>query len=118
MAKLTIYHNSRCSKTRQTLALIRESPSEPRIILYLTHNFSLREVREILAKLKTTTRELLRSFEPKYSKHHLSDTKYKNNCIIDNITKFPNLLERTIVIDSYSAILGRSPENVFQILEQ
>ncbi len=111
-----IYHNPRCSKSRQTLNLLRESGIEPEIILYLQEPPSAVEIRDILKALDLqNVRDLLRKGEPIYKELGLKDEN-NEDVLISAMAKHPKLIERPIVIKNSRAILGRPPENVLKLL--
>ncbi|MDH5723562.1 MAG: arsenate reductase (glutaredoxin) [Alphaproteobacteria bacterium] len=111
-----IYHNPRCSKSRQTLALIRDAGHEPEIKEYLQTPPSYEELLDIFKKLKLhSALEMTRTKEPEFKESGLSKDS-SNEDILKNIAKFPKLLERPVVITDKGARLGRPPENVKEIL--
>jgi len=113
---LQIYHNPRCSKSRQTLALIEEKGVQPEIILYLEQTPSTEELTEILTKLGISARELLRKGEQSYKDNNLNNTELSEQDLIEKMIQFPKLIERPIVIKGKQAVLGRPPENVLDLL--
>lgn len=113
---MKIYHNPRCSKSRQTLALIEEKGVEPDIILYLEQVPSAAELKQIISKLGITPRDLLRKGEAAYKENQLSDTGLSDNDLIAAMVEHPKLIERPIVVDGEKAVLGRPPENVLALL--
>lgn len=116
MSDITIYHNPRCSKSRQTLQLLEEKGIEPNIVLYLETPPSATELKAILKKLGITARELLRKGEDAYKENNLSDTTLTESALIEAMIKFPKLIERPIVIKGDQAVLGRPPENVLKLV--
>ena len=116
MSGITIYHNPRCSKSRQTLELLQENNISPEIILYLENTPSKSELKEILAKLGITARDLLRKGEEAYKEHGLQDESLSDDQVIDAMTVSPKLIERPIVVAGNKAVLGRPPENVLDII--
>ena len=112
----TIYHNPRCSKSRQTLALLEERGQQPTVVLYLEHPPSASELRAILAKLNKTPREILRKSEDVYEALNLDDAKLSDADLINVMVENPILIERPIVIKGEKAALGRPPEQVLDIL--
>jgi arsenate reductase len=114
--KVTIYHNPRCSKSRQTLQLIQEQGIEPDIIKYLETPPSAEEIKTILTKLAIEPRELLRKNEPDYKAAGLNDTSLDDDTVINAMVDHPKLIERPIVLANDQAIIGRPPENVLAIL--
>ncbi len=114
--KFTIYHNPRCSKSRQTLALLQERGVEPEIILYLDTPPNEADLQGLLKKLGITARELLRKGEDAYKKQALGNPALKEKDLIAAMAKEPKLIERPIVVKGKTAVLGRPPENVLSLL--
>ena len=112
---MKIYHNPRCSKSRQTLALLQENGVKPDVVLYLENNLTADELRELLAKLGITPMQLVRKGEAvwkeKYKVKELSDDQ-----VIEAMIANPKLIERPIVVKDQSAVLGRPPENVIELI--
>tara|TARA_B100000900_G_scaffold415298_1_gene444670 strand:- start:1160 stop:1498 length:339 start_codon:yes stop_codon:yes gene_type:complete len=112
---MKIYHNPRCSKSRQTLALLQENGVKPDVVLYLENNLTADELRELLAKLGITPMQLVRKGEAvwkeKYKVKELSDDQ-----VIEAMIANPKLIERPIVVKDQSAVLGRPPENVLELI--
>ena len=113
---IQIFHNPRCSKSRQTLALIEEKGVQPEIILYLENTPNTDQLKNILSKLGMTARELLRKGEQDYKDNNLKDPALSEQDLIEKMTQFPKLIERPIVIKNDRAVLGRPPENVLDLL--
>ena len=116
MSQITIFHNPRCSKSRQTLEILENKGIEPAIRLYLEDTPSAAEIKEVLGKLGITARELLRKGEDAYKENNLKDDSLPEDALIDAMVKFPKLIERPIVINGDKAKLGRPPEQVEEIL--
>lgn len=112
----TIYHNPRCSKSRQTLELIREHGIEPEIILYLETPPQPALLKTLLQQLDMEPRDLLRTKEAEYKDLQLKDPALSDEAIIEAISRHPRLLERPIVVHSGRAVIGRPPENVLDLL--
>ena len=111
---VTIYHNPKCSKSRQTLELLREHSITPVIIEYLKSPPSAKKLKEILAQLGYSPRDLMRKKEAEYSEcRHPS---FSDDELIDFMIKNPILIERPIVLANGKAALGRPPEQVLEIL--
>ncbi len=110
----TIYHNPRCSKSRQTLALLGERGIEPDIIEYLETPPSVEELTNILSMLGIGPRELLRKKEAKEA--GLDDPGLDDAALIKAMVANPIVIERPIVINNGKAALGRPPESVADIL--
>jgi len=113
---ITIYHNPRCSKSRETLALLEENGINPNIVEYLQQRPSTKTLKELLQKLKMTPRELLRKGEDAYKENNLDDMTLSDAQLINVMVKHPKLIERPIVVKGSKAVLGRPPENVLSIL--
>jgi len=113
---ITIYHNPRCSKSRQTLALIEEKGLEVTVIEYLKNPPSASELDEIIKKLNIGPRELLRTGEAEFNEAQLSDLSLDDKEIIIRMTQYPKLIERPIVVNGAKAIIGRPPEAVLEII--
>lgn len=111
-----IYHNPRCSKSRQTLQLIQEQGIEPEIIEYLKTPPSAQELDDILKKLGMEPRELMRKSEAKYKENGLDDTSLDRQTLIKGMVNNPILIERPIVIAHGKAAIGRPPEAVLAII--
>jgi len=113
---ITIYHNARCSKSRETLALLRERGIEPRVVDYLEQPPSQKALEEILAKLGLAPRDLMRKKEAPYKALGLDDPKLSQSTLIEAMVENPILIERPIVLAGGKAALGRPPEAVLKIL--
>ena len=113
---ITIFHNPRCSKSRQTLQLLQGQGIEPNIRLYLEDSPSADEIKDILKKLDISPRELLRKGEDAYKENQLSNKELSDEVLINAMVEFPKLIERPIVINGDQAKLGRPPEQVLEII--
>ena len=113
---VTIYHNPRCSKSRQTLQLIEENNIDANVVEYLKTPPSKAELKNILKMLNMTPRDLLRKKEAEYSAQGLDDMSLSDDQIIDIMIAHPKLIERPIVVTGGKAALGRPPENVLDII--
>jgi arsenate reductase (glutaredoxin) len=111
---LVIYHNPRCSKSRQTLQLIQDKGGDPKIIEYLDNPPSIEELKDIITKLGMSPRQLLRKKEA--AEAGLNDTSLSDDAIIAGMVANPRAIERPIVIKGNKAVLGRPPENVLDLL--
>ena len=112
----TIYHNPRCSKSRQTLALLEENGVLPEVVLYLETPPNAATLKQLIKKLGISTRELLRKGEEEYKINNLKDSELSDDQLIQAMVKHPKLIERPIVIKGDRAVLGRPPENVLDLL--
>ncbi|MEJ8572543.1 arsenate reductase (glutaredoxin) [Microbaculum marinum] len=113
---VTIWHNPRCSKSRQTLALIREKGIEPEIVEYLKTPPDAAAIRGALKKLGIGPRDLLRKGEAAYKARKLSDTSLSDDALIQAMAEEPVLIERPVVMTDGRAALGRPPEAVLEVL--
>ncbi|ABV87292.1 arsenate reductase (glutaredoxin) [Shewanella pealeana] len=116
MTSATIYHNPRCSKSRQTLALLEERNCNIHIVEYLKTPISKGDITDILTKLKLAPREIMRIKEAEYKELGLSDTTLTDEQLIQAMIDTPKLIERPIVLANNRAAIGRPPENVLSIL--
>ncbi|MEX0943725.1 MAG: arsenate reductase (glutaredoxin) [Pseudomonadales bacterium] len=116
MSKVTIYHNPRCSKSRQTLTLLQDKGIEPDIILYLETPPTAGTLKTLVKQLGITPRQLLRTSEAEFKEMNLSDPSLTDDAIILAMTKTPKLIERPIVVKDNKAVLGRPPENVLVLI--
>jgi len=112
---MKIYHNSRCSKSRQTLALIEEKGADIEIVEYLKDIPTKADLKDLLSKLGIPAEKLLRKgeadFKDNFKGKTLSDDEW-----IDAMIQYPKLIERPIVVKGNKAVLGRPPENVLELL--
>ena len=115
--KYTIYHNKKCSKSRETLELLQNKGLDPTIIEYLKNPPTVDELEKIITKLKIHPKQLVRFKENKVKELGISvsdSLTYKQWMKI--LTKNPELIERPIVVTSKGAVIGRPPENVLKVL--
>ena len=112
---MKIYHNPRCYKSRQTLALLQEKGVEPEVVLYLDTVPTNDELKILLAKLQIRPMQLVRKGEAvwkeKFKGKELSDDE-----IIAAMISNPKLIERPIVVKDNKAVLGRPPENALELI--
>lgn len=116
MKKIVIYHNPRCSKSRQTLALLEEQGFKPEVVEYLKTPPSPAELKALLNKLNIAPRDLLRRKEEAYKTTGLQNKSLGDDAVIEIMCENPVLIERPIVVTEKQAAIGRPPENVLQIL--
>src|SRR5690606_11605475 len=112
----TIYHNPRCSKSRETLQLLEAQGIKPDVVLYLETPPDAPTLKTLLKKLGLKPRELMRQKEAEYKDMGLQDESLSDDQLIDAMVKCPKLIERPIVVHGKKAALGRPPENVLEIL--
>ena len=115
MKKVRIYHNPRCTKSRQTLELLRKRGIEPEVIEYLKTPPSAAEVKGLLEKLGVEPHALLRKGEAPYKELGLSAKSTKTE-VAQAIAGHPILLERPVVVAGNKAVIGRPPERALEIL--
>ncbi|MFT5384922.1 MAG: arsenate reductase [Saprospiraceae bacterium] len=115
MKNMKIYHNPRCAKSRETLALLKSKGQDPEIVLYLETPPTAQELKAILKKLRLKPEQLLRKseaiFKEQYKGKMLSDDQW-----IKVMLENPKLIERPIVVQGNKAVLGRPPENILEFL--
>lgn len=111
-----IYHNPRCSKSRQTLQLLEEKGIQADIIEYLKVAPSKAELASILSLLNMEPRALMRKGEAIYKELNLKDDTLSNELLISAMVEHPILIERPIVLANGKAAIGRPPENVLDII--
>jgi len=116
MSEITIYHNPRCSKSRQALNLLESRGISPRQIRYLEEPLDDKTLKSLLKKLGMSARDLLRDNEEIYRELGLQDPSVGDEKIIAAMIKFPRLIQRPIVVKGTKAVLGRPPENVLELL--
>ena len=111
---MKIYHNPRCTKSRQTLALIEAAGITPEIINYLENVPSKAELLDLLMKLNLNPVDLLRKRETAYKKI-IKGKNFGDEELIQIMIENPKLIERPIVVRGNKAVLGRPPENVEEL---
>jgi len=114
--QVTIYHNPRCSKSRQALELLKERGIEPEIVEYLKNPPDRETLKRLLKLLHLGPRDLMRKHEPEYKDAGLDDPGLSDEDLISVLIQHPILLERPIVVSGAKAVVGRPPERVFEIL--
>lgn len=116
MSKPTMYHNPRCSKSRQTLELLRARGIEPEIVEYLQSPPDARQLEQILDMLGLQPRQLMRTGETEYKENNLADTSLSRGELIQAMVDHPKLIQRPLFLNDGKAALGRPPEVVLEIL--
>ncbi len=114
MSTYVIWHNPRCSKSRQTLGILEEKGIEAEVVKYLEETPSVEEIKAILKKLNISARELMRTKEDEYKTLGLKDETDEQK-LIEAMAAHPKLIERPIVIKGDKAVLGRPPEKVLEL---
>jgi len=114
---VAIYHNPRCSKSRETLKLLEDAGIEPDVILYLETPPTVATLQDLLNKLGfSSARELMRKGEEIYKTLNLAEKSLSETQLLQAMAENPKLIERPIVLANGKARLGRPPEQVKEIL--
>lgn len=117
MADITIYHNPRCSKSRETLALLQEKGITPQVVLYLDTPPTVAILQTLLKQLGfNSARELMRTKEETYKTLALADSSLSEAQLLQAMVQHPKLIERPIVVAHGKARIGRPPEQVLEIV--
>ncbi|HDR2162606.1 TPA: arsenate reductase (glutaredoxin) [Enterobacter cancerogenus] len=112
-----IYHNPRCSKSRDTLSLLKSNGVEPEVVLYLETPPDAQTIKALLKMLEMgSARELMRQKEDLYKSLNLADSHLSEEQLIQAMVDNPKLIERPIVVANGKARIGRPPEDVLEIL--
>ena len=106
---MEIYHNPRCSKSRQALDFLEKAGKTPEIKLYLKNALSPEELKSIISKLGIAAEDLVRKSEPEY-KEHYKGTSLDDSGWIDAMIEYPKLMQRPILVAGEKAIVARPPE--------
>ena len=114
--KVQILHNPRCSKSRTTLQLLKESGVEPEVILYLDTPPDVVQLTSILNKLNMQPRDLMRKGQVEYKEMGLDNEQLSYEQLIAAMIRTPILIERPIVLANGKARIGRPPESVLEIV--
>jgi len=116
MANVTIWHNPRCSKSRNSLALLEEKGIEVEVVKYLDTPPTKEELKTLLSQLGMSARELMRTKEDVYKELGLKEVEDEEK-LIEAMVANPKLIERPIVIKEGKAVIGRPIENVVELLD-
>lgn len=112
---MRIYHNPRCSKSRQTLAILKENGLEPEVVLYMDRTLTPNDLISLLMKLQMNPIQLVRRSEAIWKANFKGKTLTDAEIIAAMIAN-PKLIERPIVVKGKRAVLGRPPENVLELI--
>jgi len=112
---IEIWHNPRCSKSRDSLKVVEESGEEVKVFKYLDETVSIEDIKAVLLKLKIPAQELLRTKEEIYKELNLKDVNDETK-IIDAMSRYPKLIERPIIIKNGIAVIGRPIEKTINLL--
>lgn len=117
MSEITILHNPRCSKSRQTLQLLNDKGLQPTVIEYLKNVPSAEQIKTLLQQLGfDSARQLMRVKESEYKEQGLADPALSEDALIAAMVATPKLIERPVVVNNNQARIGRPPESVLEIL--
>ncbi|MCB9093150.1 MAG: arsenate reductase (glutaredoxin) [Halobacteriovoraceae bacterium] len=109
-----IYHNKRCSKSRETLELLENCGIHPEVVLYMEEGLSQKEIVDLLNKLSLKASDLVRKKEALFKELNLRDASEKE--IIKAMSQHPQLFERPVVVNGNKAAIGRPAEKVLTII--
>ena len=115
MSAYKIFHNSRCSKSRQALRILQDNNCEIEIINYLETDLNAALIKDVLKKLSLKPRDILRTSEQDFKENNLKEYNLSDDDLIDYMIKYPRLIERPIVVNGDKAVLGRPPENILKL---
>lgn len=116
MSEIRIYHNPRCSKSRETLKLLQDKGIEPTVVEYLKDAPSEADIRQLISLLGlSSARDLMRTKEAEYKEQGLADIA-DEAALVSAMANTPKLIERPIVINGDQARIGRPPEQVLEIV--
>ena len=110
---LTIYHNPRCSKSRQTLQLIEKANKDVTIIEYLKTPLNVEQIKKLISQLNISPIEMMRTKEEEFKA--LSLKQANDEQLVQAMAAHPKLIERPIVTNESAAVIGRPPENVLTL---
>jgi len=111
-----IYHNPRCSKSRQALQLLREAGIEPTIVEYLKTPLEKDVLKNISQLLGLRPKDFVRKTEKDFKDNYLSKSLEDDDKILEAMSLFPKIIERPIVVSGQEAVIGRPPENVQKLI--
>jgi len=114
--KYTIFHNPKCSKSRQALEILHNKKIRPNIFLYLENKLSKKDLKELLQKLELSIRDVLRKGEDDYKNNNLKNEKLTDDQLINYVIKYPKILERPIILTEKKGLIGRPPERILELL--
>ena len=116
MREFTIYHNPRCSKSRQTLQILRDKGIEPSIVEYLKTPLKKEELKKISTSLGLRPKEFVRKNESDFRDKGLTGNLEDDEKMIKAMAAYPKIIERPIVVLKSKAVIGRPPENVLKLI--
>ena len=113
---ITLYHNPRCSKSRQALSLLEEENIDLNVIRYLDNPLNISDIKDIVKKLGQPISEIIRTNEKAYKELNLQRSDITDQELIEAIIQEPRLLQRPIAIKGKQAVIGRPPEKVLTLI--
>ena len=116
MNDLTIYHNPRCSKSRQTLQIIKDHGIQPTVVEYLKTPLNNLELESVSRLLKKRPKDFVRKSEIDFKDNNIKNIIENDIELINKMVKFPKIIERPIVVFRGKAVIGRPPEKVLELL--
>ena len=117
MKEFTIYHNPRCSKSRQTLQILRDRGIEPSIVEYLKTPLQKDELKKISTSLGFRPKEFVRKNESDFKERNLVNHLEDDDKMIEAMVAYPKIIERPIVVLKDKAVIGRPPDNVLKLIK-
>jgi len=117
MKEFTIYHNPRCSKSRQTLQILRDRGIEPSIVEYLKTPLQKDELKKISTSLGFRPKEFVRKNESDFKDRNLVNHLEDDDKMIEAMAAYPKIIERPIVVLKDKAVIGRPPDNVLKLIK-
>ena len=118
MKKYKIYHNPRCSKSRQTLSLLRENGIEPEVVEYLKTPLQKKELQMISNAVGLKPASFIRKNENDYKENGIAEYLDDDEKVFQYIEKYPKIMERPIVVSNGIGVIGRPPSNVLGLINQ
>ena len=116
MNDLIIYHNPRCSKSRQALQIIKDHGIQPIVLEYLKVPLKESELENICRLLNKRPKEFVRKNEADFKENNIKNIIEDDSELINKMVKFPKIIERPIILCGDKAVIGRPPENVLEVL--
>ena len=116
MKKYKIYHNPRCSKSRQTLGILRENGIEPEIVEYLKTPLQKKELQMISNAVGLRPASFVRKNENEYKENGIAEYLDNDEKVFQYIIKYPKIMERPIVVSNGKGVIGRPPSNVLDLI--
>ncbi len=116
MTQVTLYHNPRCSKSREALALLEAQGIQPKVVLYLETPSKPKELESLLKQLGLKPKDVMRTKEPVYRELKLAQSQLTDKQLIQILADNPILIERPIVVCKQKAVIARPPEKLLEII--